>query len=108
MRLYSKTFQNTTRASFAREAVLDAFGPRAVPALDEPGFQDRQPDHGPRRIGEVTNKVVDDVGRRTITYWLTRATTSDGAERVAAIETAEKIRQKMGLTWDNLIGQEAA
>ena len=108
MTFYRKTYHNATRASFAREAAIDAFGPKAIHTLGEPGFEDRQPDHGPRRIGEVTNKVVDDVGRRTITYWLTRATTSDGAERVAAIETAEKIRQKMGLTWDNLIGQEAA
>ena len=92
MTFYRKTYHNATRAAFARDAVFAEF----------------RPNDGPRHIGEVTNKVVDDVGRRTITYWLTRATTSDGAERVAAIETAEKIRQKMGLTWDNLIGRRAA
>ena len=45
---YSKNFRNATRAAYAREAVLDAFGRRAIRALDEPDFEDRESNEVPR------------------------------------------------------------
>ena len=39
---------STHRANFAREAALDAFGPRAVAVQYEPGFKDRRPYEPPR------------------------------------------------------------
>ena len=56
----SRPHPNSTRrrASFAREATIAAFGPKAIHALDEPDFADRQPDEGPRPLGQVLAKMV--------------------------------------------------
>ncbi len=47
MRLYSKTFQNTTRAAYARAAVFEEFRPRDAAAIDYDGFVDRKPHEAP-------------------------------------------------------------
>ena len=53
MSLYSKTFQNTTRAAYARAAVFEEFPTRAARALDHGGFVDRCPNETPRLAPEA-------------------------------------------------------
>ncbi len=36
-----------------------AFGPGAIHALHEPGFEERRPDRGPRPLGKIAAEVVD-------------------------------------------------
>ena len=96
------------RASFARECTLDAFGPWAVPALDEPGFKDRQPDHGPRPLGTIATKVTHDTGRKALHHWLAQAAQAESEkERKVALKIAGKIANLMGLDAD-LISRRAA
>ena len=38
---YSKIFRNASRAAYAHQAAIDAFGSKAIQALDEPGFEGR-------------------------------------------------------------------
>ena len=52
---------------------------------------------------EVAPQVVEDVGRRTISHWLDRASGSHGAPAVEAFRQADAIRRKMGLAWGELI-----
>ncbi len=98
---YTKTFRNATRAAFAREAAINAFGPKAITALDEPDFEDRKPHEGPRHIGEVATKVTKDTGQRALRYWLNQAGRADSdAERQAALRTAHEIGRLTGLDAD--------
>ena len=109
MPFYTKNCRNTTRAAYAREATITAFGPRAVPALDEPGFQDRQPDHGPRRIGEVATTVTRQSGTASFRHWLNLAGRADtDEERAVALRIARNIARAAGVTHADLIGREAA
>ena len=105
---YRKTFRNATRAAFAREAAIDAFGPRARWTLSEAHFENREPHEGPRPIGKVAAEVVEDVGRRAVAHWLKEACQAEDEEREAALQIADNIRQSMGLEWVDLIGWEAA
>ena len=98
---YSKNFRNASRAAFAREAAINAFGHKAITALDEPDFEDRKPQEGPRHIGEVATKVTKDTGQRALRYWLNQAGRADSdAERQAPLLTAHEIGRLMGLDAD--------
>ena len=55
---YTKNFRNTTRTTFAREATIDAFGSKAIQALDEPGFEGRRPHEPPRRLSDIAALLV--------------------------------------------------
>ena len=95
------------RAGFAREATLDAFGRKAAHTLEEPDFEDRQPDPGPRALGRVAAKVADDTGMKALRHWLNQAGRADsGEEREAALEIAGEIASLMGLDAD-LTGRRA-
>jgi hypothetical protein len=43
---------SNSRASFAHDAALDAFGARARWTLDDPEFEDRRPNEAPPPAGE--------------------------------------------------------
>ena len=58
------------RTDFAREAAIDAFGPKAIRALDEPDFEDRKPEQLPRHLGQVAAKVINNTGRKALDHWL--------------------------------------
>ena len=105
MTFYSQTSQKSTRNTFAREATLDAFGPRARWDLGE----DREPPEGPRPIGKVAAQVTADVGRRALDHWLDQAAkASSEEERKAALEIAKEIAQLMDLDLGDLSKQRAA
>ncbi len=57
MSSYSKNFRNATREAFAREAALEAFGHRALWALDDAGFEDRSPNETPSLAAEVLARL---------------------------------------------------
>ncbi len=96
------------RATFAREAAIDAFGPRAIQARDEPGFEDRRPAHGPRPLGQIAAQVTNNTGMKALRYWLNQAGRADSdQEREAALEIAGEIARLAGLETD-LIGRKAA
>ncbi len=96
------------RAAFAREAAIDAFGPKAIHALGAPGSADRRPGHEARPLGKITAKVANDTGQRALRHWLNQAGRADSdEERTAALEIAGEIAGLMGLDAD-LIGRRAA
>ncbi len=102
MHIYRNSFRKATCAGFAREAALDAFGPRAIHALDDTDSRDRKPLddlHDPE-------EAVD--GREAISRWLKLAATVEGEAAETAYETADELRQVLGLEWTDLIRQEAA
>ncbi len=99
---------NQACATFAREAAIDAFGPRAIQALDEPGFEDRRPTHEPRPIGKIAAKVTHDTGMKAVRHWLNQAGRADSDEgRDAALKIADEIAQLMGVDI-NLTSRRAA
>ncbi len=96
------------RTDFAREAAIDAFGPKAIRALDEPDFEDRKPEQLPRHLGQVAAKVINDTSQRALRHWLGQAAQADSEEeREAALRTAHKIARVAGLKVD-LPGRRAA
>ncbi len=102
MTFYRNTYHNATRAAFAREATIDAFGPRAIRALDEPDFRDRKP------VDELHGAAEPVDGIQAATHWLSLAASLDGAEAETAYQTADELRRVLGLDWADVIGQEAA
>ena len=97
---YTKSFRNTSHASFARQAAIDAFGPQAIHHLNGAGFVNRRPDSA----GD--DEIVD--GREALARWLKLAANAEGEAADTAFETADEIRRVLGLEWSNLIGREAA
>ena len=96
------TSVSNRRATFARQCALDAFGCRAIHHLGDPYFQDREP------VGEPldSDEAVD--GREAVARWLRLAANTDGEAAETAFETADELRQVLGLEWTDLIRQEAA
>ena len=87
-----RTSATSSRASFAREAAIDAFGPRAVHALGEPDVDNHPPDHGPRPLGQIAATVTRDTGLQAIRHWMVQAAQAEGDdERRAALEIAREI-----------------
>jgi hypothetical protein len=60
------------------------------------GHQSVRPDSGPRRIGEIAERVVVDVGFRAIAFNL----------EAGRLDDADGIRRQMGLSWAQVVGAE--
>ena len=90
----SRPHPNSTRrrSSFARQATIAAFGPKAVHTLAEPDVDNHRPDHGPRPLGQIAAKVADDTGIKALRHWMVQAAQAEGDdERRAALEIAVEI-----------------
>ncbi len=98
--LYSPTFRKSSHTNFAREAALDAFGPKAVHHLNGAGFVNCRPDSA----GD--DEIVD--GRQAVTRWLSLAANLEGDEAETAYQTADEIRRVFGLSWADVLDREAA
>ena len=96
------SLSNSHRASFARQAAIDAFGPKAAHCLNHSSFVDRDPDE----VFHDADEVIE--GREAIARWLALAMSSEGEEAQTAYETADELRQVLGLEWEDLIGRKAA
>ncbi len=93
-------------ADFAREATIAAFGGRAIQALDNPNFEDRRPDHGPRSLGKIAAEVTNNTAMKAVRHWLNEAGRADTDEkRQAALEIAHEIARLAGI---DLAEKEAA
>jgi hypothetical protein len=90
---YRNNFRNATREAFARQAAIDAFGPRAVHRLNSDVFIDR--------AGGVD-------GREAIARWLAIALNTEAEDAEVAYQTADELRQVLGLTWDDVLQRRAA
>ena len=82
---------NSHRASFARQATIEAFGPKAVHHLIGPDLADRKPGDDLQDADEIIE------GREAIARWLALAMSSEGEEAETAYETADGLRQILGL-----------
>ena len=104
MRIYTHPTPSTSsrRNSFARQAALDAFGPKAVHHLNGSDFSDRDPDDALHDADELVE------GRQAITRWSVLAMSTDGEEAEVAYQTADELRQVLGLEWADVIGRRAA
>ena len=80
------------RATFARQAAIGAFGPKAVHHLNGAGVVDREP--------------VD--GREALGRWLKLAANAEGEAADTAFETADELRRVLGLSWADLLEREVA
>ena len=101
----ARTSSAKRRAAFAREAAIDAFGPKAIHNLAH--NHARQPDHGPRRLGRVAAKVTSDTGMLALRHWLNQAGRADSdEEREVALKIAAEIARLAGIDID-LIGRRA-
>ena len=88
-------------ANFARQAAIDAFGPKAVHHLNGADFEDRQPNGAFRPIGQVAAKITNDTGRKALRHWLNQAGRADSEEeRAVALEIAGEIGRLMGIDID--------
>ena len=90
------------RDTFARQAAIEAFGTRAVHHLNGSVFIDRYPDD----VLQDADEIVE--GREAIARWLALAMSSEGEEAEVAYQTADELRQVLGLDWTEIIGREAA
>ena len=69
---------------------------------------------GWRHIGEVVDGVVHRIGRRAISFHLSRAAETTGDEALMALAEADGIRRRLGLSWrqvvagDDALAREAA
>ncbi len=104
MRIYTHPTPSASsrRNSFARQAALDAFGAKAARHLDGSSFIDRAPDDALSDADEIIE------GREAIARWLALAMSSEGEEAEIAHQTADELRQVLGLDWTEIIGREAA
>ena len=88
------------RATFARQAAIDGFGPKAVRHLNGAGVVDHEPLDNP-------DEAVD--GREALARWLKLAANlEDGEAAQIAYETANELRRVLGLSWADLLEQEVA
>ncbi len=99
---YTKSFRNTSHASFARQAAIDAFGPQAIHHLNSAAFVDREP------LDELRDPEEAVDGREVVARWLKLAANTDGEAADTAFETANELRRVLGLSWADLLKREAA
>ncbi len=99
---YTKSFRNARHASFARQAAIDAFSPKAIHHLNGAGFVDREP------LDELhdPDEAVD--GHETVARWLKLAAHTDGEAAKTAFDTVDEIRRVLGLSWADLLKRGAA
>ena len=101
MRIYTHLTPSTSsrRASFARQAAIDAFGSRAVHHLTDEVFIDREP--------AGADDFVD--GHDAIIRLLKSAINSDGSEQAEiSFERADQLRQILHFEWADVLSREAA
>ncbi len=87
------------RTTFARQAAIDAFGPKAVHHLNGAGVVDHEPLDDPE-------EDVD--GRQAVARWLKLAAHTDGEAAQTAYQTADELRRVLGLSWADVLGRKAA
>ncbi len=85
--------------TFARQAAIAAFGPKAVHHLNGAGVVDHEPLDDP-------DEAVD--GREALARWLKLAANAEGEAADTAFETANELRRVLGLEWDDLIVRDVA
>ncbi len=102
MSFYNTSFRKSNSPRFAREATLDAFGRKAIHYLENSDFTDREPGADL----EDADAIID--GRQAVSRWLVLACTLEGEEAKTAYETADELRQVLGLEWADLLGRKAA
>ncbi len=83
------------RATFAREATLDAFGRQAVHHLDEPAFE-----------RGAADEMID--GRQAVVRWLALADSLEGKEAAIARQTADELCRVLGLSLVDVLERAAA
>ncbi len=94
------------RADFARQAVFEDFRPSNARAIDQGDFKDREPESGPRQIGQVAAKITNETGQKAVRHWLNQAARAETDEdRAVALKIADEIADLMGL---DPIGRRAA
>ncbi len=86
------------RATFARQAAIGAFGPKAVHHLNGAGVVDHEPLDDP-------DEEFD--GREVVARWLKLAANAEGEAADTAFETANKLRRVLGLSWTDILGRAA-
>ncbi len=59
--------------------------------------------NGWRRISEIADGVVHRIGRRAISFHLTRAAETTGDEALMALAEADAIRRSLGLSWGQYV-----
>ena len=57
-----------------------------------------------QRVGEVAAGLTKETGRAAIAHWLNRASEGDAD----AFQQADQIRQRLGLTWNDLLNVRTA
>ena len=97
MTFYRTSPRKSTSASFARQAAIEAFGPKAVHHLIGPDFADRKPGDDLKDADEIVE------GREAIAGWLALAMRSERDEAEVAYQTADDLRQVLGFTWRTAI-----
>ncbi len=58
---------------------------------------------GWRHIGEVADGVVHRIGRRAISFHLSRAAETTGPKALMAFAEADAIRRRLGLSWGQYV-----
>ena len=88
------------RDDFARQAAIEAFGPKAVHHLTSSNFVDREPNSA--GDDEIVN------GHQAVARWLTLAANLKGEEAEIAYQTADELRQVLGFSWADVLGRREA
>ena len=58
---------------------------------------------GWRHVGVVADGVVHRIGRRAISFHLSRAAETTGPEALTALAEADAIRRSLGLSWSQYV-----
>ena len=56
-----------------------------------------------RHIGGIVDGVIHRIGRRAISFHLSRAAETTGDEALAALAEADGIRRQLGLSWGQYV-----
>ncbi len=65
-------------------------------------------DRGMMPVGEVANRVVNNMAIRAVAHWLQQADQLDGEDRAVCLKTADAIMQTAGLRWVDFVPRIAA
>ena len=63
----------------------------------------RDGDGGWRHVGGVADGVIHRIGRRAISFHLSRASETTGDEALMAFAEADGIRRRLGLSWGQYV-----
>ncbi len=58
---------------------------------------------GWRHIGRIADGVIHRIGRRAISFHLSRAVETTGDEALMALAEADSIRRRLGLSWGQYV-----